>query len=271
MFDPTFAESHGGSYEEQMNYHIEFMRTQDIASHFGKKFNEAMLKNIVVFAKEDQGSLRKELPRIRFIEPMVVELMEDENEKNVLVEQFLEGDYMRFNNNMGYVEDEVKRLVGRMNDLGLGGNFVGGKGDGGGLDNGLGAIEEGSEEESDDEDEEIFDFKDVAPLEGTYSDLQDAYFPQAFSHFTYEKSKRQLMVVDLQGVFTIKKDGTKVYELTDPVIHKRRTNRNHAMKKWSFGRTDRGEKGMQAFFETHKCTDACKLLGLSEVDVEDVV
>ena len=45
-----------------------------------------------------------------------------------------------FNSNNGYVEDEVKELVGRMNDLGLGGNFVGGKGDGGGLDNGLGAI-----------------------------------------------------------------------------------------------------------------------------------
>jgi hypothetical protein len=27
---------------------------------------------------------------------------------------------------------------------------------------------------------------------------------------------------------------------------------------------------MKAFFETHKCTDACKYLGLSEVNAEDV-
>jgi len=33
------------------------------------------------------------------------------------------------------------------------------------------------------------------------------------------------------------------------------------MEKWN---------GMKAFFETHKCTDACKLLGLTEVDVENV-
>lgn len=111
---------------------------------------------------------------------------------------------------------------------------------------------------------------EAAPYDGNYRDLQDAYFPQAFSHFTYEKSKRQLMVVDLQGVFTRNKDGTRVYELTDPVIHKRKTNRNRAMRKWSFGRTDRGEKGMKAFFETHQCTDACKLLGLTEVNVENV-
>lgn len=202
------------------------------------------------------------LPRIQFIEPMVVELNENGVEKNVLIERFLEGEYKKFNSNMGYVEEDVKQLVERMSGLGLGGNFSRG------INDGLGAIEEGNEEES--EDEEIFDSKEATPYRGTYNDLQVAYFPQAFSHFTYEKSKRQLMVVDLQGVLTAKTDGTKLYELTDPVIHKRRSNRNRTMKKWSFGRTDRGEKGMKAFFETHKCTDACKFLGLTEVDPEDV-
>ena len=41
-------------------------------------------------------------------------------------------------------------------------------------------------------------------------------------------------------------------------------------KNWTFGRTDSGEMGMKAFFDSHKCTDACKLLGLNEVDTEKV-
>ncbi len=183
---------------------------------------------------------------------------------------------------MGFVENEVKELVKQMNNLGVGVTSQPQQV----ID--LGIIEEGSEEEeeeeteSDDDDEdELFDSKEVTPGEGDYGDLQDAYFPQAFSHFSYERSRGNFMVVDLQGVFTVKEDGSKVYELTDPVIHQherlRRRNRGQdrnretsTRKKWDFGRTDRGISGMKAFFETHKCTDACRLLGLSEVDAEDV-
>lgn len=182
---------------------------------------------------------------------------------------------------MGFVENEVKELVKQMNNLGVGGTSQPQQV----VD--LGIIEEGSEEEDetesdDDEDEEeLFDSKEVTPGEGEYGDLQDAYFPQAFSHFSYERSRGNFIVVDLQGVFTVKDDGSKVYELTDPVIHQherlRRRNRGQdrnretsTRKKWDFGRTDRGINGMKAFFETHKCTDACRLLGLSEVDAEDV-
>ena len=264
------TESHGGSKDEQMDYHRAFMRTQDMASDFAKKFNEAFEQVQSHFDESCGLSVIKKVARMKFIEPMLVELMDNGVEKNILIEKYLEGEYKKFNNNMGHVEDEVKQLVGRMNNLGLGGNF--GRGD-----DGLGAIEEESEDESEEEDsdeeedKEIFDSKESAPRQAySFNDLQDAYFPQAFSHFTYEKSKKRLMVVDLQGVFKINNDGTKVYELTDPVLHKRKTKKNHIMKKWNFGRTDRNEKGMQAFFETHKCTDACKLLGLTEVDAETV-
>ena len=158
---------------------------------------------------------------------------------------------------MGYVDKDVDDLLNRFGNLGVG---MGGNND-------LGAIEEGSEDESEDEDEDIFDSKESAPQRGNYDlkGLQDAFFVQAFSHFTYEKSKNFFMVVDLQGVLTINNDGTKCYERTDPVIHKHRSKKNQ--KQWSFGRTDRGEKGMLAFFETHKCTQACKLLGLTEVEI----
>jgi hypothetical protein len=183
---------------------------------------------------------------------------------------------------MGFVEDEVKKLVKQMqtNNLGVAIHPQC-------ID--LGIIEEesedGEEEElTNDEDEDggdLFDCKEVEPGVGDYDDLHDAYFPQAFSHFSYERSRGNFMVVDLQGVFSVKVDGSKVYELTDPVIHQhermqrrnRRQDRNRGTKvrkKWNFGRTDRGSNGMKAFFETHKCTDACRLLGLSEVDAEDV-
>ncbi|KAL7549696.1 hypothetical protein ACHAWF_014679 [Thalassiosira exigua] len=269
--ESRFIESHGGTYEEQMNYHREFMRTQDIASDLAQKFNRSILQVLKHFRREDQQHLSRKLPRIEFIEPMVVELTDGGAEKNVLIEQYLDGDYKKFNSNMGYVDEEVKKferlrhdqqvknVVGKMNDLGLRGNY-------------LGAIEEDSEEEDENSsEEEIFDSTEASPHQGTYNDLQDAYIPQTFSHYTYQRSKGQLMVVDLQGVFKVRSDGTKVYKLTDPVIHKHRRNRNRVMKKWSFGRTDRGEKGMRAFFETHKCTDACKLLGLTEVDADDIV
>jgi len=87
-------------------------------------------------------------------------------------------------------------------------------------------------------------------------------FPQAFSHFTYQKSKYKLIVVDLQGVLKFGSFGTKIFFLTDPVIHYRKQTR---AKNYNFGRTNLGEKGMQAFFATHQCSALCRALGLQKV------
>ena len=91
------AEQHGGSYEEQMNCHREFMRTQDIASDFAEKFNEAILQALTYFSVEDQGMINKSLCRVEFIEPMVVDLVENGVKTNVLVEPMLSGEYKKFN------------------------------------------------------------------------------------------------------------------------------------------------------------------------------
>ncbi len=92
---------------------------------------------------------------------------------------------------------------------------------------------------------------------------------QSFLTILSNKKYRLLCNVTI-GVFTIKSDGSRCYELTDPVIHKHRKKNKKKFQRLTFGRTDRGEKGMKAFFETHVCTDVCRLLGLSEVNVDDI-
>ena len=156
-------ETQSRSKMEKMDYHRAFMRTQHIATDFAKKFNEALAQIQVLFDSSTQNYLSK-LPRIEFIEPLVVELNDNGQEKNVLIEQYLEGDYTKFNDNMGYVEKEVKDLVGKMSNLGLGGGNINR-----GIDDGLGAIVEGSEDESEEdsdtdeeqEQEEIFGAKKI--------------------------------------------------------------------------------------------------------------
>ena len=60
---------------------------------------------------------------------------------------------------------------------------------------------------------------------------------------------------DLQGVLDLSSE-TPCFELTDPVIH----YRSISGRKNVFGRTDRGQKGINSFYKTHKCSDLCEAL-----------
>ena len=290
--ESRFIERKSGSrsYEQRMDYHREFMRTQAIASEYAKKFNKALDGIVDNFNKCDHDYISrkvKEIPKIEFLEPMVVETIDPSKEQrlyNILVEPFLDGKYEKFNDNMGMVQgqsqsvrdedlvednagkSDVNDLMGQLSDLSLGFNnqLAGGLAS-------LGAIEEGSEEEDDDDGDE----KDILEAEhckrsknGSYNfaAIKNEHVPQAFSHFSYENSKKHFMVVDLQGVLKQNKNGSSVYQLTDPVIHKRRRKKSQKFLNWSFGRTDRGQKGMKAFFHTHECNDLCRLLGLEHHD-----
>jgi hypothetical protein len=70
---------------------------------------------------------------------------------------------------------------------------------------------------------------------------------QAFAHFTFERSRGQFLVCDLQGVGEL---------LTDPVIHTRDHNR------FDRSRTNSNEEGFKLFFRTHECNDICRKLKL---------
>ena len=73
---------------------------------------------------------------------------------------------------------------------------------------------------------------------------------QAFSHFTWVRSEKQLVVCDLQG----KKVGSNVF-LTDPAIHDSVSVLHH-------GTTNLGEKGIERFFQLHKCNEICRAMQL---------
>lgn len=70
---------------------------------------------------------------------------------------------------------------------------------------------------------------------------------QAFSHYTFERSRGKLLVTDLQGVGRV---------LTDPAVQ----TIDHQYLRLS--RTNLGRDGYCLFFLSHECNRVCKLLGL---------
>merc|ERR1719499_1552450 len=66
-----------------------------------------------------------------------------------------------------------------------------------------------------------------------------------FSHYTYERSKGNMMILDIQGVGT---------SWTDPQI---------VSLQQDFGKADLGRKGMDGFFANHKCGRLCRLFELT--------
>eukprot|EP01112_Ceratiomyxa_fruticulosa_P013486 TRINITY_DN3795_c0_g1_i1.p1 TRINITY_DN3795_c0_g1~~TRINITY_DN3795_c0_g1_i1.p1 ORF type:complete len:698 (-),score=96.65 TRINITY_DN3795_c0_g1_i1:51-2144(-) len=72
--------------------------------------------------------------------------------------------------------------------------------------------------------------------------------PQAFSHFTYQLSGQELIVVDVQGVNDF---------YTDPQIHTKSGK--------GFGEGNLGNEGIQKFLTKHQCNPLCNYLKLERI------
>jgi len=84
----------------------------------------------------------------------------------------------------------------------------------------------------------------------TPEDIKSIDVAQAFSHFTFEESKQDEIVVDIQGIYCTIHGCT----YTDPQLHS---------KSNKYGRADRGVPGISDFFESHVCGSCCTALGLT--------
>ncbi|XP_050965495.1 transient receptor potential cation channel subfamily M member 6 isoform X1 [Labeo rohita] len=76
----------------------------------------------------------------------------------------------------------------------------------------------------------------------------------AFSHWTYEYTNRELLVLDLQGVGA---------DLTDPSLI--RVDDTSSSGEMAFGPANLGDDAIQSFVLKHTCNSCCKKLGLSDL------
>ena len=235
----------------RVRFHDTFATTQKRASELSKEFN-VMLSDL-----ERGGVIEANVPRIEFL-PVCVYLMKDPvsgEEYGYLVEKQLAGKWQKWNSNNGWVagRDEASGAAAEEEEgekqtlLAPTGPLV--------------CIDEGDEEEGWSDDEMCDSVTTVphARVDMSRCTIEVDWVPQAFSHFTWHRSKRKLLVCDLQGVFNAA-DSPPTYEMTDPVIHHRSQHRREGHK---YGATDKGEAGMDKFFSTHVCNVLCHAMKLS--------
>lgn len=252
---------HHERVEEHVEFHLTFCATQSLAAYLANEFNSRLCG----LPDYDEAMT----PRIIFL-PCSILVVEDPLwplGRGVLVEKELNVDkfgWSKWNNNAGAVDGRVAHVPIDV-DYELGRVQTRTDCDTDAL---CAIVEEDSEEDSSDEEveESLYDIDAPSSLTAEFDEdisiKKPSDYLQAFSHFTYLHTCGKLLVCDLQGVYNTDMV-PPTFELSDPAIHYVSKKRDCV-----YGRTDKGRKGIQLFFNTHQCTKVCKILKLSKKNKE---
>ena len=250
-----------------MAFHTSFCATQSLAAHLATAFN-TKLRGLPNYSGITT-------PNVCFLKCSVLVLKDPQwpqGERGVLVEKQLDTErfqWRKWNNNAGavygkmshrpmdvdYELAKLERTTLRnacLDDMII---EEGSEEDENSNDSNISDNDDEEEEDDDDDDDDSYEYHDSI----SSTDFQLSDYLQAFSHFTYLFTNRKLLVCDLQGVYNTDLS-PPTFELSDPVIHYRSKKGRNMV----FGRTDKGQKGIQLFFNSHVCTGICKILELSK-------
>ncbi|KAJ1424547.1 kinase-like domain-containing protein [Ochromonadaceae sp. CCMP2298] len=203
----------------QIEFHMSCAVTQYEALHLASFFNDRL--------DELSRSAETSVPHIEFLPVLFYDwFAADGSMSALLCEKRLDSTrYKKWNDNKGGVISLNKRIVPV------------------------------PEEVDDEEEEGTFAYEeDPAPgavsatLSEFASHIIDEDVPQAFSHWTHDRTRGHSLVCDMQGVL-----GNSSFQLTDPAIHS--SSRR-------YGSTDYGRNGQRNFFKTHVCNPLCRVLHL---------
>ncbi len=232
------------------NIHGSDWKTRD---KFAKRFCKVQLaarKAAIEFNKKLDSliNLDSHVARITFLDCSIYYLTNPDTQEEfaVVVEKRLEGEFDKWNNNNGYVQKD-KTTPQQKKTLST-------------------LAEDGEVEENQEENDEELGSSCLKPIEidnGIFVSKEEV--AQAFSHFSYVQSGKKMLICDLQGVFC---RSSNTFNFTDPVIHYHDARREGGQNsRRVYGRTDMGQRGIQDFFQTHKCNNLCHLVTKGFINV----
>jgi len=201
----------------------------------------------------EQFNLRNPPIPVYFVEAFVVEFVERAGRPYAGCELYIKGEFQKHNNNVGAVSTEGgQQQAGQVQGQAQGGAQSGSS-------NVLDLLRDVDEVAGGSSSPSITGMGAAAAAtmaSGTEDgpSLQDVIdTANAFSHFTYYASQKQILICDIQGVGGI---------YTDPQVH--------TLQSGVFGVGNLGYTGIRAFLLRHVCTRMCAAINLPKIPPKDL-